>query len=265
MRLRFHLWPLAAWTICVVSPAFAANLHQGSQCDAPGIVTRLENEDAIFELASPMNKEALPYRDEAVEIFAKWFGREPIADGRIKVDESRMAKARELFTQCARAGLPGALLLEGAMLSTRIESAAAMKQAKESFERAATGGISIAHFGVAMIDYRMGEAAEAEKELTKLLAKNKRFTPETLGMMLRAGNVLPKSGRNAQPWLVMAATQDDSAAAQRALYEMYSSGEGVPRSEAEAEKWLAMLKDNPDGQRDWEAEQEIMKNARRNN
>lgn len=262
-KSSFRRWKFAITATCVGASATAANIQSASQCDAQEIVARLEAQDAVFEIIAAWNGKVLAYRDEAAEILGNWLGREPKIDGRRKLDEARMALAREVFTRCARAGNAGAMILEGAILSAQADSDVMLLKAKTSFEQAASKGVSIGHLGAAMIDYRTGDAVRAEQELTALLAHDKRFSPESIGMMLRSGSVFPKSVKNAQPWLVLAATKDNSAPAQRALFVMYSSGDGVPRSDVEAQRWLAMLKNNPEGERDWDAEEEMMRNIKR--
>jgi TPR repeat protein len=227
-------------------------------CVADESIKLIENSATLDDLVASIRVDEIPYREEAVAILAEWLGRGEAADARLPVERARMAAAMEVFQNCAVAGRAGASFLLGAMYSKAVAQQPDLPEAQRHFEIAVASGMSLGNLGIAVVAYRANKVELAEQSLRKLLASNERFSPELIGQMLRSGTVLPKSSKNAKIWLEIAATKDNSAVAQHALYEMYSTGDGVVRNDLEARKWREMRDANSAGGRDWNAENEIL-------
>ena len=209
------------------------------------------------ELIASRPAEVVPYQEEAVAILANWLGRSEQADARPTIDKTRLTFAIQVFRQCADGGSAGANLVVGAF-DSEDSTVSVIEKARAHFEFSASHGVSIANLGSAAIAYRLGEPDIAEQSLRKLQEFDKRFDSELIGLMLLKGIVFRESGKNAMPWLVRAATEDNSATAQHTLFDMYSKGAGVPKSDVEARKWKELLDQNPRGQREWGVEKDLV-------
>lgn len=227
-------------------------------CESNELLEKIHDLASIESLVRRSRGQESLFETEAIGILSAWIGRNPPPPVNSRQAAKDMRAAIRDFTTCSASGSAAAHFLLGAYELRLKGKRSNLNKAFSHFDKSVQGGMLIGYLGKAAASYETNKVPEADRALQALMKADDRFRAETAGLMLWRGKILPKNAAFAKPWLELAATRDNSADAQRALLEMYSTGEGVPRNESEAKKWRAMLEKNPAGARDWEEEQRVL-------